>query len=179
MPEISIRTAIATDIPRLMALNHNYSSDHVWQMELHRQEEKIGIAFREVRLPRSVQVKYPRTPQMLADEWTHRSVMLVALIEENPVGYIGMVQNMTPLSTWVTDLAVSMPLRRQGIGTALVLAGQKWAGDRYSRRLVLEMQPKNYPGIRMAQKLGYDFSGYSDRYYANHDIALFFSKWLR
>ena len=39
-----------------------------------------------------------------------------------------------------------------------------------------EMQSKNYPGISMANKLGYEFCGYSDRYYTNQDIALFFAK---
>jgi ribosomal protein S18 acetylase RimI-like enzyme len=45
--------------------------------------------------------------------------------------------------------------------------------------MVLEMQPKNYPAIQLAQKLGFDFCGYNDRYYANRDIALFFAKGLR
>jgi RimJ/RimL family protein N-acetyltransferase len=48
-----------------------------------------------------------------------------------------------------------------------------------SRRIVLEMQPKNYAAIHLAQKLGFDLCGYNDRYYANHDIALFFAKGVR
>jgi hypothetical protein len=31
----------------------------------------------------------------------------------------------------------------------------------------------------MAQKLGFDLCGYNDRYYPNHDIALFFAKSIR
>jgi hypothetical protein len=41
------------------------------------------------------------------------------------------------------------------------------------------MQPKNYPAICLAQKLGFDLCGYNDRYFANQDIALFFAKNLR
>jgi hypothetical protein len=31
----------------------------------------------------------------------------------------------------------------------------------------------------MAQKLGFEFCGYNDRYFANRDIGLFFAKSLR
>ena len=48
-----------------------------------------------------------------------------------------------------------------------------------TRRLVLEMQHKNHAAIQLAKKLGFDFCGYNDRYYANHDIGLFFAKSLR
>jgi GNAT superfamily N-acetyltransferase len=96
-----------------------------------------------------------------------------------PVGYISMTLDMAPVTAWATDLVVLRRLRRQGIGSALVLAAQEWGGDRDCRRLVLEMQPKNHPAIQMAHKLGFDFCGYNDRFYANHDIGLFFAKALR
>ncbi|MGD2156041.1 MAG: GNAT family N-acetyltransferase [Anaerolineales bacterium] len=179
MPEIEIRPAIATDIPHLMALEHDYTSNYVWQMELHEENEQISVLFRETRLPRSVQVVYPRNPQKLADEWTNRSVMLVAVLDDETIGYIGLIQNMTPLTTWVIDLVVGRKLRRQGIASALLLAAQEWASDHQSRRLIIEIQPKNHAAIRLAQKLGFDFCGYNDHFFANHDIALFFDKWLR
>jgi ribosomal protein S18 acetylase RimI-like enzyme len=79
----------------------------------------------------------------------------------------------------MTDLVVAPRLRRQGIGSALTLAAQEWvARHSVSRRLVLEMQPKNFPAISLSQKLGFDFSGYNDHYYANRDVAIFFAKWL-
>jgi RimJ/RimL family protein N-acetyltransferase len=37
------------------------------------------------------------------------------------------------------------------------------------------MQSKNHPAIAMARKLGFSYAGYSDRYYVDQDIALFFS----
>jgi hypothetical protein len=46
-------------------------------------------------------------------------------------------------------------------------------------QLFLEMQSKNIPAIRLATKMGSVFSGYSDRYYPNQDIALFFALSLR
>jgi ribosomal protein S18 acetylase RimI-like enzyme len=179
MPEIQIRPAAEADIPALIALDHNYSSDFVWQMEIQIDEGQVGVSFREIRLPRSVRVEYPRKPSLLADEWRQRDGLVVATIEEEPVGYIGLRLNIAPLTAWATDLVVLRRLRRQGIGSALVLAAQEWAEQHDSRRMVLEMQPKNYPAINLARKLGFEFCGYNDRYFANHDIGLFFGKPVR
>jgi ribosomal protein S18 acetylase RimI-like enzyme len=148
-------------------------------MEIQSEEGQVGVNFRQIRLPRSVRVEYPRPADRLEHDWTQRAGLLVALLEEAPVGYISLLLNIAPLTAWATDLVVVRRLRRQGIGSALALAAQEWGEAHDCRRLVLEMQPKNYPAISMAQKLGFDFCGYNDRFYANHDIALFFAKALR
>ncbi|HBX68855.1 MAG TPA: hypothetical protein DEH25_05585 [Chloroflexi bacterium] len=179
MPEIEIRPATNEDIPSLIAFDHSYTSDYVWQMEIQREEHQTGVIFREARLPRSVQVRYPRSPQQLTDDWNQRDGLLVATTESEIVAYACLMQNMAPQTTWMTDLLVMRRLRRQGIGTALILASQAWALHKTSRRLILEMQPKNYPAIQFAARLGFELCGYNDHYYANNDIALFFSKWLR
>jgi GNAT superfamily N-acetyltransferase len=179
MPEINIRPAIATDIHALMALEHNYSSDYVWQMDVRQEDAEIHVWFREMRLPRSVQVIYPRDPQTLADTWTQRDGLLVAVLEDELIGYISLAQNGNLKTTWATDLVVMRRLRRQGVGSALVISAQEWSSQHNSRRLILEMQPKNYPAIQLAKKLGFELCGYNDHYFTNQDIALFFSKWLR
>lgn len=179
MPEIEIRPAITTDIPTLMAIDHTYSSDYVWQMEIQTEEKSIGVNLREIRLPRSVRVEYPRPTHSLADDWTRRSGLLVSVLDSEVVGYISLMLDIAPITTWVTDLAVIRRVRRQGIGSALVLAAQEWGEQHNTRRIVLELQPKNHSAILMAQKLGFTFCGYNDRFYANHDIGLFFAKSLR
>jgi GNAT superfamily N-acetyltransferase len=176
MPEIEIRPAVAADLPAMLAIEHIYSSDYVWQMEVQTEENQVAVTFREVRLPRAVRVEYPRSTQVLAEEWTRRSAFLAAVLGGEVVGYACIDLNLAPLTAWVTDLAVQRRLRRQGIGSALVLAAQDWGAEHHCRRLVLEMQPKNYPAIRMAQKLGLDLSGYNDHYYLNFDTALFFAR---
>ena len=60
MPDVEIRRAVATDIPILMAIDHTCQTDYVWQMDVHHEEGQIGAIFREIRLPRSVSVPYPR-----------------------------------------------------------------------------------------------------------------------
>jgi ribosomal protein S18 acetylase RimI-like enzyme len=185
MPTIEIRPVIEKDIPYLVALEHNYVSDYVWQMEISRNEHGLGeisqvqVGFREIHLPRSVRVDYPRRDQALVEEWKQRDGLLVAVYENEPVGYVSLMLGVAPLTAWVTDLVVKRRLRRQGIGSALLLAAQAWGLQRDCRNLVLEMQSKNYPAIKLAGKLGLDFCGYNDRYYANHDIALFFATTLR
>jgi GNAT superfamily N-acetyltransferase len=186
MPEIEIRPVIASDIPALVGLDHHYASDHVWQLELDigRDGETSGepirtVRFRQVRLPRTVRVEYPRSPKGLLEDWVYRSGILVALFGGEPVGYISLMLDFAPLTTWATDLVVHRPLRKQGIGTALVLAAMEWAENMDTFNLILEMQPKNYPALSLALKLGFELCGYNDRYYSHHEIGLFFGKVIR
>lgn len=175
MEGIAIRQAISSDIPELIALDHSYSTDHVWQMEYHQSRDEIGTTFREVRLPRPMRVPYPREPQRLADEWTKRGAVLVAELAEIRRGYAVLMPGTAQGSGWVTDLVVGLRDRRQGVGSRLLAAAWEWCRPRGLERLFLEMQSKNYPGIRLAHKMGFVFSGYSDHYYPSQDIALFFS----
>ncbi len=185
MPEIEIRPPISTDIPKLVEIDHDYVSDHVWQMEVQHEtgqkpsDLRVEIIFRQLKLPRSVKVDYPRSPASLVNDWKERSCLLVAALRGEVVGYASVMLSIAPHTGWMTDLAVMRRLRRQGVGSTLVLAGQEWARQKRCIRMVLEMQPKNYPAICLAQKLGYELCGYNDHYFPNQDIALFFSKGLR
>jgi GNAT superfamily N-acetyltransferase len=174
-----IRPANANDIPRLVALDHSCLSDYVWQLELRRDAGQVTASFREVRLPRSVQVKYPRNPTALANEWSRRDVALVALREGIPVGYVCAVMESAAAAAWVTDLVVATDQRRKGAASALLTAIQTWALERSVRRLILETQSKNHAYIRLAQKFGYDFCGYNDQYYPTQDVALFFGRTVK
>jgi ribosomal protein S18 acetylase RimI-like enzyme len=179
MPEIQIRPAVNEDIPHLIAIDHDYTTDHVWQLDVVNEEGQVEVNFRQARLPRSVRVDYPRSPHELENDWDQRSGLLAALIEEEVVGYVSVMQGIAPMTTWINDLAVLRKYRRQGIGSSLVLAAEVLGRQYKSQRLVLEMQPKNYPAIKMAQKLGFEFCGYNDRYYKNGDIAMFFARQIR
>ena len=178
MTEMNIRSALSTDIPKMIALDHNYATSHVWQLTLDLDEIQTQISFRQVRLPREVHVNYPRNIQTLADDWTKRDALLLAEIGDQVLGYISLRLGLAPASAWVEDLIVDRLRRRNGIGTALVLAAQDWCGKRRIHRLTLEMQPKNYPAIQFASSLGFKFSGYNDQYYRDQEIAIFFSSFI-
>ncbi len=179
MPEVQIRPAVATDIPVLVTIDHAGQTDYVWQMDLQREEGQLGAIFREIRLPHSVPVPYPRELTALPDSWNRRSGMLVAMIGGQVIGYVRMSDLILPRTAWLTDIVVSPRFRRQGVGSALILAAQTWAVGRENDRALLEMTTKNTPMIGMARKLGYEFCGYNDLYYENQDIALFFGRSIR
>jgi ribosomal protein S18 acetylase RimI-like enzyme len=179
MPEIEIRPAVEDDIPELVKMDHDYQTDYVWQIDRILDEGQVTLNFREVRLPRAVKVNYPTQPETLNEDWDKRSGVLVANMKTKTVGYICIQQNESTGTAWFTDLAVTPELRRKGIGTALILAGQDWADHHRLRRVILVMQSKNYPAVRLAMRLGYEFCGYNDYYFSNQDIALFFSRFVR
>jgi GNAT superfamily N-acetyltransferase len=173
------RPATATDLPRMMAMDHSSLSDYVWQLELRREAGQASANFREVRLPRSIEVRYPRNPASLADEWTRRDLVLVALSDGVPIGYLCAIEDRTSALAWVVDLIVVPDQRRKGAASTLLTATQAWALERGGHRLILEMQSKNHSCIRLAQKFGYDFCGYNDQYYPTQDVALFFGRSLK
>jgi GNAT superfamily N-acetyltransferase len=162
-----------------VAIDHSCLSDYVWQLELRREVGQITSSFREVRLPRTVPVTYPRDPMSLADEWNRRDALLVALFEGEPIGYICATEEHPSAIAWVTDIVVAPERRRQGAASALLTAMEAWASKRGVHRLILEMQSKNQPCIRLAQKFGYEFCGYNDQYYPTQDVALFFGRALK
>jgi GNAT superfamily N-acetyltransferase len=174
-----VRPANATDISHMMAFDHSCMSDNVWQMELRREAGQVTANFREVRLPRSISVAYPRNPASLADEWKRRGRVMVAVHEKAPIGYICVTDERNSAMAWVTDIVVAPDHRRKGAGSTLLTAAQAWASERRVGRLVLEMQSKNQAYIHLAQKFGYEFCGYNDQYYPTQDVALFFGRVLK
>lgn len=173
---LNLRAATEEDIPNLVGLDHGYTTEYVWQMELDSAHPRMGASFREARLPRPMPVIYPRPKETLLENWNNRSALLIAEAAGQPVGYASLSTELAPKAAWLTDLVVGASHRRKGVGTRLVLAAQAWAREKSLPRLVLEMQSKNYPAIKLAQKMAFEFSGYHDRYYDNQDIALFFAK---
>jgi len=180
MPEIQIRPVKENEINVITAFEHDYSSDYVWQMDIQQEEEKeIRIYFRQIRLPRTVKVNYPRHFKNLKKDWKSKPGILVACLNDQVIGYICLVYGNVPGTVWATDLVVKQSMRRQGVASALILASQAWTRQHEAFCLILEMQSKNHPAISLARKMGYDFCGYNDRYFLNGDIALFYSKTVR
>ena len=176
---MEIRHAVSTDIAALMAMDHSYQTDHVWQMALNPSPTETTIAFREVKLPRLMRVDYPRDPGRLADEWTNSFEILIATSEQTTLGYLIIESGTAPETGWVTDLVTDAPHRREGVASRLLASARQWCREQGLIRLTLEMQSKNYPSLRLARKLGFLLSGYHDRYYPDEEIALFFTLNLR
>ncbi len=176
MPEVEIRPAVISDLPLLSNLEHHYQTNKVWQMERAIADGQVRIQFREITLPRSIRVEYPHQPNLVHGNHNSYDVLLEAVLNNSPVGYITIWEQLASNAAWIRDLVVRERNRRQGIASGLILAGQEWAGRKHLKRMVLEMQSKNYPGIQMAKKLGFEFCGYNDNYFENQDIAILFSR---
>jgi ribosomal protein S18 acetylase RimI-like enzyme len=180
---MTIRPAELEDLNACLALDHSYVTEHVWQMEVHEGNELVAMNFRTMRLPRPVHVQYPRDRNALLADWRHRDCFLVAILQDSVVneatprivGYLTMAAHDWHKTGWVADLVVAPENRRQGIATELLHKGADWAHKAGLRRLTVETQTKNYPAICFLERQGFSFCGCNDRYYANHDIALFFA----
>jgi len=176
--DIEIRPLIPQDIQFLLAIDHSYHTDYAWQMEVKLEEKDIQIRFKEVRLPRSMRVEYPRSIEDLGSLLESRDFTYVAQKEGEVIGYLSVMTGFSNKLGMITDLAVLRRYRKQGVGSALVMAIQSWLSQKGYDQVQLEMQSKNHPAISLANKLGFDLCGYSDRYYENKDIALFFGRRL-
>jgi len=161
-----------------LALDHSYSTDHVWQMDMREEGSDMTIRFRVVRLPRVMAVDYPRDRASLASSWEKRDCFLVAVADDLVLGYVNMRVDVAHTKGWIQDLVVGRPFRRRRIGSALLEQVARWAKLRHIDHLTLEMQTKNHPGIVFAQAQGFVFCGFNDHYYTNQDIAVFFGKTL-
>ncbi len=179
MPKIEVRPAVVDDVHAFVNLRHDYMTSHVWQMDHVVEDANVVISFREMRLPRPVEVYYPDYNLLKADNWIYNGNCLTGIHNGRIVGYTRLFNHTTANTVLMKDLVVDDKLRRKGIGSVLVLAAQEWAVQRKYRWMLMQMQSKNYPAIKLAGKLGFEFCGFNDHYYANQDIALFFAKYLR
>jgi len=169
--------------PSAQPLRRRHSQDDLWQhspinARLVQVEAQGRLPFRQARLPRSVRVLYPRDAETLAAVWTQRRLFIVAEVENQVRGYLSVMEAPMNDTGWVAEFAVERKVRRQGIGAALISSTVDWARNVGLRRLLIEVQSKNYPAISFCQKHGFAFCGYNDLYFANQDIALFFGTLL-
>jgi len=179
MAEVKIRQAISTDILELVKLDHSYETTHVWQLNSNAGTDQIETQLREIKLPRSLHMAYPRRPELLMDTWTRHTLVLVAVCDGKIPGYLILDQRSDLQSAVVSDLVVAPHMRRQGIATALLVSAQEWVKKQGMTRFMLEIPAKAHPCIELARKLYFENNGYIDRYYSNHDIAMFFVNILK
>lgn len=174
-----VRPAEPKDLAPCGALDHSYTTTCVWQMENRGNSGAPSISFRTVRLPREIEVAYPRQGSDLLAGWRRRDGFLVSEMDGDVCGYVALTAQPEHGLAWVGDLVVARSRRRRGIGTTLLKAAAHWGRERSLMRLMLEVQTKNYPAIEFCYACGLTFSGYNDHYWPSEDIAVFFTGRLR
>ncbi|MFN2302447.1 MAG: GNAT family N-acetyltransferase [Anaerolineales bacterium] len=179
MPEIQIHSVNHEQLESLSLFEHGYYTEHAWQMSLDIHPEASKADFHRIRLPRRILVTYPRLREDIFHDYKEAEAFLIAELNHQPVGYCKVQGEIESKVGRVVDLVVSAPMRRQGIASGLIVAIMELLSQRGYQTLILEMQSKNDPAIKMATKLGFIFCGFREHYFPNQEPALFFSRFIR
>lgn len=180
-PNYLIRDGLLTDIPQCLALQHEYQTDHVWQMRFQRTDDGYQVFFQTERLPRAVEIQYEADENRLKLMAVPDQCFLVAAYKDTSeiLGYLVMWNDRAHGIGCVQDIVVDQPVRRFKIGTHLLKIARQWAQEHQLVQLLIETQTKNYPAIQFCQSAGLTFCGFNDQYFSNRDIAVFFGQSIR
>ena len=171
-----IRPVNVADIDRCEHLDSSYTTEYVWRMSESVTENSMGVTFRRVRIPRPMEVAYPRGTEDLQEDLQRNECLLVAIDFGRTMGYLDVVVQRWRWQGWIEHLVVDRAYRRQGVATRLLEAGERWARGSELSAITVVIQSKNDPAIRLFSKRGYIFQGYIDHYFRNGDIGLVYSR---
>jgi GNAT superfamily N-acetyltransferase len=175
---LAIREATRDDLELCLTMDGDGTADHVWQITQREQPHQIQVILNGVRLPRPMPIEYPRSAPEILDQWKQIDTVLVAEEGDYLAGFVdGLRESWHGLAV-VRNLVVTPAARRRGVGTALIGGINHWAHSMGLHALVVEAGSQNWPAICFYQKLGFSFSGLSDRHYRDR-IALFFARGVK
>ncbi|NOR82486.1 MAG: GNAT family N-acetyltransferase [Ardenticatenales bacterium] len=172
---MEVRPALPVDLRQCAALDHQYTTTRVWQIDRRDENGAVTIAFHPVRLPRPMRVRYPRDANRLWEDWRQWDAFFVAEEDGYIRGYAGLLMHAAEGRAWIRDLVVGRRFRRKRTGSRLLQEAMKWAAEQNLNRITVEMQSKNYPMISFSKKHGFVFCGFNEFHYPSQDIALFFT----
>lgn len=170
-----IRPATITDLDRCVKLNAGSSTDSVWQIEQTMGLDHMALDMRRVRLPRAMELPYPRSLSDLREDWQRKECFLVADEFASLLGFLDLTVLHWQWSGTIEHLVVDREQRRKGVATSLLEAAETWARGSGLRRITAVVQPKNDPAIRLLTRRGYGFAGTLDRYYGNDALSLVYA----
>lgn len=182
VPNTLVRDAVASDIDACIALDHGYTTEHVWQMTIMPEQNGFAVRFRKERLPRPIEATYEANKQRLQAALPSDTCYLILQQKTEPhavIGYLTMQHDLINNVAVVQDVVVDTAYRRLKLGSRLLSIARRWALEHEAEQLIVETQTKNYPSIAFCQRQGLTFCGFNDQYYRNQDIAIFFGQALR
>lgn len=182
-----IRQGSETDLVSCRALDHSFSTQHVWQLTVRDESDSPTIRFHQVRLPRPLD--FENLPQQALLQQATQPPQLMLVAEERVggaariLGYLTLIPEEAQALFRVTHFVVTRTRRGEGIGSNLLSAAETCSramaeNQAGARRIRIETQSTNYPAIRYLLRSGFVFCGYDEQYYANGEIAVFFSRML-
>ena len=176
---IELVTSIPSEAEAIFRMNHAYHTKHAWQMNRHVNTEQLSVEFQRVRLPRQMLVQPRWAPEERIQQNQNADMVMVAMKEESPVGYVVLEETKQGGLVTILDLVVRQNHRRKGIGSMLLEAAQDWTSHRGCQRLVIDVTTKNDPAINLLVHNGFDYCGFHEFFSPNHDIILFYGIYLR
>ena len=126
-----IRDGLEGDIAVCLQLDHHYETDLVWQMTVDEKPGHWQIGFLNQRLPRTLETQYAASEARLRLALPSNQCFLVAVTRDtnDPLGYLSMRNDPVYGIARIHDLVVSLPYRRQRIGTRLLAIARQWAKE--------------------------------------------------
>lgn len=167
------------DLAACLELNADYETDHVWQVTQSEEEGQVVTRFRVTSLPRPMLVRYPSWSEALLFHQERGDLILVAAEGAQVRAYLDQETQPDQGIAWIHHLVVAPGYRRRGLASALLARGIQQARQEGMAQLMTAVQSKNHPGISFLQRHGFQFCGYNEYFYRNHDIALYFARSLR
>jgi len=176
MTTVNIRSATQEDINAITVINPSVEISKTWQMDQGFENGTMITKFREITLPRPIRLAYPFSEKSIRKNLEENDLNLVAEDKKHLFGLISLIQSDGIPAARVTDLILDENYRRKGICTSLLISAVDWLITRNIKGIILEMMLKNYPGVNMSKKLGFEFCGFNEIYYRNGQTAIYFHR---
>ena len=176
---MQIRPATLKDIDLVVAMDHCYTTDSVWQLNVSDLPTERVAQLRISPLPRAIKMNFPLASDAIR-RVVHRCDDLWVATEGTGISaYLGMMLMPGQNAGWVGCACVTPSLRRTGLARQLMGMAMNQARSLRLNCIMADLQTKNVPAARFCEAMGFKYSGYADNYYATQDIALFYSYRVR
>lgn len=179
MAEIEVRMANPDDLPVLKEMRLDFDSDYVWKSQMIEDLDTYSVSLQNIRLPKTIHVGFQVPDAARLEQMVMRREILCAERENRVVGYLRLEQDENPNRLMMKTGGVHEDFRRRGIMKTMLRVVQDMALRNHFNQLVVTVQAKNDPAIRLLNSQGFHFCGYQEFFFVNLEIALFYSKNIR
>jgi ribosomal protein S18 acetylase RimI-like enzyme len=173
---VQIRPITSEDLRAIDDIDGTVDSDHYLHLE--RIGEGLQVTFRLE--PRPLRQRLIDPNRMLEPSrfflrtvagGMDEGLALMVELDEQPVGIVLAQEDREAGLLRVLDLRIDFDLRRQGIGTGLMLQALSAARERELRAVCVETRANNFPAAQMLGKLRFELAGVDTRRSSNHDLV--------